>query len=116
MKFKVYLDCCCFNRPYDKQNQPRILQETQAKVDIQHSVANGELELVVSTMLFRENSVNKNREARSYIEHFMLDHGSTLVISNIPVVKTIREGIMATGIKTADATHLASATLFRFKV
>ncbi len=65
--------------------------------------------MVVSTMLFRENSVNKNREARSYIEHFMLDHGSTLVISNIPVVKTIREGIMATGIKTADATHLASA-------
>lgn len=34
-KSKIYLDCCCFNRPYDKQNQLRISLETQAKVDIQ---------------------------------------------------------------------------------
>lgn len=58
-------DCCCFNRPYDKQKQLRISLETQAKVDIQHRIANGDLDLVVSTMLFQENSMNKNQEAKS---------------------------------------------------
>lgn len=108
-KTKIYLDCCCFNRPYDKQKQLRISLETQAKVDIQHRIANGDLDLVVSTMLFQENSMNKNQEARSYIEHFMLTHGSTLVISDIPEIIDLRANIMATGIKSADATHLASA-------
>jgi len=83
--------------------------ETQAKVDIQHRIANGDLDLVVSIMLFQENSMNKNQEARSYIEHFMLTHGSTLVISDIPEIIDLRANIMATGIKSADATHLASA-------
>ena len=108
-KSKIYLDCCCFNRPYDKQKQLRISLETQAKVDIQHRIANDDLYLVVSTMLFLENSRNKNHEARSYIDHFMLGHGSVLVISDTQKVKDIRDEIMLTGIKSADATHLASA-------
>ena len=108
-KIRIYLDCCCFNRPYDKQKQLRISLETQAKIDIQHRIANGDLELVVSTMLFQENSMNTNQEARSYIEHFMLNHGSAIVISDLPEVKELRDRIMLTGIKSADATHLASA-------
>ena len=29
---KVYLDNCCYNRPYDDQSQLRISLETQAKL------------------------------------------------------------------------------------
>lgn len=32
---KVYLDNCCYNRPYDDQTQIRISLETQAKLYIQ---------------------------------------------------------------------------------
>ena len=32
MKCRIYLDNCCFNRPYDDQSQPRIRFETQAKL------------------------------------------------------------------------------------
>ena len=109
-KSKIYLDCCCFNRPYDKQNQLRISLETQAKVDIQHRIAIDEFELVVSTMLFHENSLNRNQEARSYIEHFMLDYGSTLVVCSSREVVDLRDEIASTGIKNADATHIASST------
>ena len=35
MKLRVYLDNCCFNRPFDNQLQPRIRFETQAKLHIQ---------------------------------------------------------------------------------
>jgi len=35
MALKVYLDNCCFNRPFDNQNQVRIRIETEAKLFIQ---------------------------------------------------------------------------------
>lgn len=33
---RVYLDNCCYNRPYDDQSQLKISMETQAKLNIQH--------------------------------------------------------------------------------
>lgn len=32
MKYRIYLDNCCFNRPYDDQTQAKVLFETQAKL------------------------------------------------------------------------------------
>ncbi|MFO7884916.1 MAG: hypothetical protein R6U68_08850 [Desulfobacteraceae bacterium] len=32
---KIYLDNCCFNRPFDDQTSLRIRLETEAKLDIQ---------------------------------------------------------------------------------
>lgn len=34
---KIYLDNCCYNRPYDDQSQLRISLETQAKLYIQEN-------------------------------------------------------------------------------
>lgn len=42
---RVYLDNCCYNRPYDDQTQLRILLEAQAKIYIQGMIRNDELEL-----------------------------------------------------------------------
>lgn len=32
---KIYLDMCCFNRPYDDQSQLKLSLETQSKLYIQ---------------------------------------------------------------------------------
>ena len=32
---KIYLDLCCFNRPFDDQTKARIKLETEAKLVIQ---------------------------------------------------------------------------------
>ena len=56
---RVYLDNCCFNRPYDNQSQIRISLETQAKLYIQDLVRNKELELATSYMLRFENEQNQ---------------------------------------------------------
>ena len=32
---KIYLDNCCYNRPYDDQSEPRVYLESQAKMLIQ---------------------------------------------------------------------------------
>lgn len=57
-ELKVYLDNCCFNRPYDDQTQIRISLETQAKLYIQDLVRMGKVKLVTSYILWYENSQN----------------------------------------------------------
>lgn len=56
---KIYLDNCCYNRPYDDQLQMRIHLDTEAKLHIQDMVKNNELELVTSYMLDYENAKNR---------------------------------------------------------
>ena len=51
MKHRIYLDNCCFNRPYDDQLQPRVRFETQAKLYIQKMIYDLEVELVWSYVL-----------------------------------------------------------------
>ncbi len=48
---KIYLDNCCFNRPYDDQTQIRISLETQAKLYVQDLVKNKKVDLVTSYVL-----------------------------------------------------------------
>ena len=64
---KIYLDNCCFNRPYDDQAQIRISLETHAKLYIQELVKNKKLDLVTSYVLWYENSRThmRQREWRS---------------------------------------------------
>lgn len=52
---RVYLDNCCYNRPYDDQTQIRIYLETEAKLYIQDMIKNGGLDLVTSYILEYEN-------------------------------------------------------------
>lgn len=58
MASRIYLDNCCFNRPFDDQTQVKILLESQAKLYIQQLVLNGDVELVWSYVLKYENSRN----------------------------------------------------------
>ena len=38
---RVYLDNCCYNRPFDDQAQVKVLLETIAKLDIQQKMRDG---------------------------------------------------------------------------
>ena len=44
----IYLDNCCFNRPYDDQEHVNVFLETQAKLYIQESILAGRFKLVWS--------------------------------------------------------------------
>lgn len=54
----IYLDMCCFNRPYDDQTQTRIRLETQAKLELQDHVKAGSCHLLWSAALDYECSRN----------------------------------------------------------
>ena len=109
---KVYLDNCCYNRPYDDQTQIRIHLETEAKLHIQDVIKNGELDLVTSYILEYENGKNRFSHKRKAISDFMSANESFYVSAERDEeVKQIAGDIIKTGVKSLDAFHVACAIL-----
>ena len=106
-KPKIYLDNCCFNRPYDDQSQIRVALETEAKLFIQDLIADGKVGLVWSDMLSFENGncpYDEQREAIGGWESLAKD----FVLLNLELLSSATN-IMKTGVKQSDALHVACA-------
>lgn len=109
---RVYLDNCCFNRPYDSQSQMRVSLETQAKLYIQDLIKNGDLELASSYMLRFENEQNPYEIRRQAIAEYVQGHTSVYIdYDKMDEVATEAKSIMETGVKIKDAIHVASAII-----
>ena len=109
---RIYLDNCCYNRPYDDQKQIRISLETQAKIFIQNAVRIGKAELATSFVMRHENNKNPYPDKKNTIANFMEKNTSIFISSDkIAEVKNTAEEIMSTGIKEVDAAHIACAIL-----
>ena len=107
---KVYLDNCCFNRPYDDQTQPRVFLEAQAKMSIQDMIRQKKLKLVRSSVLDYEISRSPYRDRKHAILDFIDRYSSEAVRvdASEEILKKADE-IMHFGIKFYDAYHLACA-------
>jgi predicted nucleic acid-binding protein len=81
-QMRIYLDNCCYNRPFDDQRQIRVFLETQAKLHIQKQIKDEKIELAISFISRYENSENP-------------DTANSISIAGF--------------IKMKDATHLACA-------
>ena len=109
---KVYLDNCCYNRPYDDQSQTRISLETQAKLQVQRMIKDNKLELSSSYVLMYENSRNPFESRKQSIRSFVKENVKTYIdVTSADEVKSIADEIISTGVKTADAHHVACAIL-----
>ena len=104
----VYLDNCCYNRPYDEQTQDRIAQESQAKLIIQKAIREGEIELATSYMTEYENSKNPSSMRKEHIQSFQ-NQFATVYVSELIDVSDLQKEIEATGVKLKDACHVACA-------
>jgi len=106
-KYRIYLDNCCFNRPYDDQTQLRIYLETQAKLHVQNLVYEKKIELVWSFILTFENSQNIFNAKKTSISQW--ENLSSSFVEKSEEIRLIAKEIMTTGIKPADAAHVACA-------
>ena len=106
-KLKLYLDMCCFNRPYDDQMQPRIQFESEAKLMIQSLIVNATFDYAWSYVLEFENSNNPFKEKRVAILAFK--QYSCEIIEPCQKIEDIAEDFQKTGLKAYDSLHLASA-------
>lgn len=107
---RVYLDMCCYNRPYDDQSQLSVAMETESKLHIQNLIKDQKLELIGSYILDYEVSRNPFEMRRQSITHFVQNHMKGYVGSErADAIKPIAEEMMKNGIKEKDAYHVASA-------
>lgn len=105
----IYLDNCCYARPYDNQDQIRIHLETLAKLEIQRMVVNREIDLAVSGFLFYENGKKKDEDIKVRIASYMDKYLSIYIEDDDPELAPLIEEIELKGIKPLDASHLAAA-------
>lgn len=107
---RIYLDTCCYNRPYDNAVQLTVRLEAECKLHIQRMIKEGLLTLVSSYMLLYECEhipfdLRKNTIS-DYINQYAKVHVGTEVQSE---VEEMASNIMETGVKFKDACHVASA-------
>ena len=104
---RIYLDMCCFNRPYDDQTQSRIRIETEAKVVIQEKIKNAECILIWSSILDFECAKNPFDEHRIAILNWR-SITSTMIMVDKHVLERAKS-LMNHGIGEYDALHVSCA-------
>ena len=105
--YKLYLDICCYNRPFDDQTQINIRLETEAKLHIQAGIKAGGYSSIWSYMHELENAANPYEEKRTAIAPWK-DIAVGYCPSSDDVLSAGRR-VMACGIREKDALHLACA-------
>lgn len=114
---RVYLDNCCYNRPYDDQSQLKISMEAQAKLEIQQQIRDKKLELTVSYILEAENAANPFAAKKTDIQMFIDRYAKVFVSRNTDAeVRKKASEIMKTGVKLMDACHVACAIVAKCDV
>jgi predicted nucleic acid-binding protein len=104
---KVYLDNCCFNRPFDDQSSLVIRLETEAKLNVQERIRQGKLDLLWSFVLDYENGAHPFIEIRNEIAEW-----KKLAIADCALSDEISgkaTALMKLGLRQMDASHLACA-------
>lgn len=104
---RVYLDNCCFNRPFDNQSQTRIRLEAEAKLCIQQYIRGGTLELAWSYILDFENEANPFEERRTTISGWR--QYATIDIEETATILQRANSLVALGLKAKDALHISCA-------
>jgi predicted nucleic acid-binding protein len=107
LAMRVYLDNCCFNRPFDDQSQARIRLEAEAKIEVQQRIKDGRIELAWSYMVEYENRANPFAERRSVIERWK-KAAAVDVAESAEILRHAR-AIAESGVRAKDALHIASA-------
>jgi predicted nucleic acid-binding protein len=107
MKNRIYLDNCCFNRPYDDQTNLNVHLEAQAKIFIQNEILKNTFQLAWSFMMDYEISFNPFSDRK---EAF-LNWKKLSVVDIDPVEGILTKGmeLTAINIKRKDALHIACA-------
>ncbi|MCL2744523.1 MAG: hypothetical protein FWE67_11795 [Planctomycetaceae bacterium] len=106
-KLKLYLDNCCFNRPFDDQSQLLVRLETEAKLFIQRQIKEEKAEIVWSSILdleIKRSPYQSRRETSDIFRRLsrtIVDIGDDVRCSSLV--------FQARGLALADALHIASA-------
>lgn len=105
--FKIYLDVCCLNRPFDDQTQARIRLEAEAVLMILAQCETGDWEWISSEVIELEINQTPDQERRRRVRLLALHAHRSVVVGKSEVERA--QQFEAWGISAFDALHLACA-------
>lgn len=110
MKSSLYLDCCCYNRPYDDMSQPRINYEAEMVLAILDLAFDKKIKVCGSELLLLEILKMKDIVKRTRVRRlYTVAEGNILLTK---AVEEVAENIRSkSNIKLFDSLHLAAAVL-----
>lgn len=103
----LYFDCCCLNRPFDDQRQPRIEREALAVISLLDGVRCGAWDMVSSEILRLEVAEIADETRRREVMR-LLDLSKTFLPLN-DQISARAETLRSVGFKSMDALHVAAA-------
>ena len=107
---KIYLDNCCYGRPFDDLSQDKIQNEVTAKTFIQALIKYKCITLYYSFMTLAELEDHPFADSKAHILDFIENNATAFIGEyHVDTLKKMTDEIMQTGIKIKDATHLACA-------
>ena len=111
---RVYLDNCCYNRPFDDYGQLRVKLEALAKLAVQLVMYKQVVDFAWSKILDYEISFNPDPKRRSAILYWR--DKAAEYIDATDTLKCRGKELESLGLKPKDALHLASAEAARCDV
>ena len=106
---RLYLDNCCFNRPFDDQSQIRIRLETEAKLKIQEEIRAGRFHLIWSYILDYENHRNPYQERKLRISKWK-EYAVEDIEEESLLIETAKE-LNKKGFHKVDSLHISCAII-----
>ncbi|OHD57413.1 MAG: hypothetical protein A2Y33_07980 [Spirochaetes bacterium GWF1_51_8] len=107
-KLLIYLDNCCYNRPFDDPVNETIILESEAKLSIQDQIRMKNLSLVWSFALDFENSKNPYNDKRDNISVWRF-LSAKYIPAKLEIKSIAREIEVKNRMKSLDSLHLACA-------
>ena len=108
---RVYLDNCCFNRPFDDQTLLTIRLETEAKLQIQNNIRDGKISLAWSYVLDFENAANPYEERKQEIQRW--EKLSDAFTEETSAILSLMNKFVELGLKPLDGLHVACAVALK---
>jgi len=105
----IYLDACCFNRPFDDQTQDRIRIEAESVIVLLRISLTGKVKLVGSDVLKHEINKTPDPIRKSQLLS-LLNYISKFYSLNDGIVELSRK-FQKSGFASYDSLHLAVAEI-----
>ena len=107
-KPKIYLDSCCFNRPFDDLSQDKVRFECEAVLEILNNCVTGVWDVFRSDVL--DDEIDKIANFVKKQQVLMLYSSTTIYVPlTDEIVHRAKDTLQISNIKPFDALHLASA-------
>ena len=106
---RIYLDCCCFNRPYDDRIQEKIHLEGEAILAIINRCKQNNDEIIGSPVLDLENNNICDIEKREKVKYFYNQTISKKIDYTANIFERVKELQKQTNVRTFDIFHLSFA-------